>query len=266
VTPEDFQAVVWDYYAANGRTMPWRDDPSPYRVLVSELMLQQTQVARVISKFTDFIESFPTVQALADTSLADVLVCWQGLGYNRRAKFLHETAKKIVNEFDGEFPATLQGMTELPGVGRNTAGAILAYAFEKRAVFVETNIRTVFFHCFFADNKLVDDREILALVERTLPTEHIREWYWALMDYGSYLKRAAGGRLDTSAHYKKQAPLKGSVREVRGQIVRVLSQGPLTETALRRALAADDRFEGALDGLVRDGLVSRHADLIGLTA
>lgn len=246
--------------------MPWRDKPTPYYVLVSELMLQQTQVARVVPKFAEFIEAFPSVDVLAAASLADVLRYWQGLGYNRRAKFLHEAAKVIATELGGVFPDTLEGLIRLPGIGKNTAGAILAYAFDKRSVFVETNIRTVFFHHFFDGNDQVDDREIIAKLEQTLPPDNYREWYWALMDYGTMLKAQAGGRLDRSRHYKKQSPLKGSVREVRGQIVKRLGQGDLSESDLRRDLHADDRFERALDGLIRDGLVSRKGDLLGLTA
>lgn len=263
---QEFQEAVWSYYARHVRTMPWRSDPSPYHVLVSELMLQQTQVARVIPKFEAFMETFPTVDDLAAAPLSDVLVQWQGLGYNRRAKFLHEAAKKIMDEYGGVFPSTLDALVSLPGVGKNTAGAILAYAFDDRAIFVETNIRTVLFYHFFKDGALVDDKELISLLEQTLPEENYREWYWALMDYGTYLKREAGGRLDQSRHYKKQAPLKGSIREVRGQIIKALAGGRSTEVALKQELQADERFSSALDGLIKDGLVVRTGLSLGLTA
>lgn len=262
----EFQATVWGYYAQHAREMPWRTDHSPYRVLVSELMLQQTQAARVIPKFEAFMDQFPNVQVLADAPLDSVIRAWQGLGYNRRARFLHEAAKMIVAGFGGAFPPSTAELTRLPGVGKNTAGAIVAYAFDEPVVFVETNIRTVLFHHFFDDAALVDDRELLPLVRATLPSANIREWYWALMDYGTHLKRTAGSRLDVSRHYKKQAPLKGSVREVRGQIVRTLADGSLSEAELRSALHADDRFDTALTGLIRDGLVTRDAGSLRLTA
>lgn len=262
---EELRDIVWTYYAAHGRSMPWRLDHSPYRVLVSELMLQQTGVARVVPKFESFVTRFPDVAALARAPLADVLAAWQGLGYNRRARFLHEAARIIVRN-GGRFPDTLDGLTALPGVGPNTAGAVLAYAFDRPAVFVETNLRTILFHHFFADRTDVTDRELEPLLRELLPDANYREWYWALMDYGAHLKATAGGRLDVSRHYKKQSPLKGSVREVRGLIIRSLVAGPLDEPALRHQAGDDERFGPALDGLLRDGLVSRAGDRWELTA
>ncbi len=245
------------------RTMPWREDTRAYYVLVSELMLQQTQVSRVIPKFEVFIERFPDVKSLAESSLADVLKLWQGLGYNRRAKFLHEAAKHIIAK--GSFPDTFPELMKLPGVGKNTAGAILAYSFNQPSIFVETNIRTVYIHHFFADNFEVDDKEIIQLLEQTIDREHPREFYWALMDYGSWLKARGVKNIGQSKHYKKQAPLKGSVREVRGAIVRALSGMDASEKELRKVLEADERFDLALSGLVRDGIVSEHGKKLHLT-
>lgn len=244
------------------RDMPWRQDTRPYYVLVSELMLQQTQVDRVIPKFRAFIEAFPDERTLAQASLSDVLKQWQGLGYNRRAKFLHDAAQKIYER--GEFPRDLAGLMALPGVGKNTAGAILSYAFNKPAYFIETNVRAVYIHHFFGDHELVDDREILLLLEQTLDSEHPREFYWALMDYGTTLKKqgVAPGR---SRHYIKQPPLKGSVREIRGRIIAELSTQDLHENKLREKVMADDRFQPALDGLMRDGLVQASGQLLHLT-
>lgn len=244
------------------RDMPWRRDTRPYYVLVSELMLQQTQVDRVIPKFEAFIAAFPDEKSLADASLADVLRQWQGLGYNRRAKFLHEAAKCVVER--GMFPNDEQGLVTLPGVGKNTAGAILAYAFEKPAIFIETNVRAVYIHHFFADDAQVDDKNIRTLLEQTLDREHPRDFYWALMDYGSWLKKQ-GVAPNRSKHYKKQAPLQGSVREVRGRIVAALARSDLTESALRHYVEADDRFETALAGLTADGLVARSDGRFHLT-
>ncbi len=255
-----FQEIVWQKGRELFREMPWRQNTAPYYVLVSELMLQQTQVERVVPKFLEFIEKFPSVQVLAGASLGEVLAVWSGLGYNRRAKFLHEAAKKIVNDFDGTLPGTFEELKTLPGVGVNTAGAILAYSFNQPSVFIETNIRTVFFHHFFAGQTDIADDEIRALVGTTLDDEHPREWYWALMDYGSSLKRQGAGRLDTSKHYKKQPPLKGSLREVRGQIIKKLAGAEISEKDLRDTLEIDERFNIALAALLEEGLVARKKE------
>lgn len=260
MTNSEFQELVWDNGQTLYRDMPWRRDTRPYYVLVSEIMLQQTQVERVIPKFEAFIARFPDVKTLAAAPLADVLIAWNGLGYNRRAKFLHEAAKKIMNDFKGVFPDTYEQLVTLPGVGANTAGALLAYSFNIDRPFIETNVRTVYFHHYFDDNALVSDKELREVVAQTLDAEHPREWYWALMDYGSYLKRQGVGKIDKSKHYKKQSALKGSVREVRGQIIRALTSAPSDESSLRLQLKADERFPVALAGLLRDGLVLQHPD------
>ena len=247
------------------RDMPWREDTRPYYILVSELMLQQTQVARVIPKFEAFIERFPDVSSLAKATLADVLRLWQGLGYNRRAKFLHEAAKMITNDFNGDFPATYAEIMTLPGVGKNTAGAIMAYAFNQPAVFIETNIRTVYIHHFFNNHVDVDDKEIIALVTKTLDHDNPRAFYWALMDYGAWLKASGVRNISTSKHYKKQSALKGSVREVRGQIIRELAINDIRLEDLQHQIKADARFESALVGLLTDGLVTQTDDLLHLT-
>lgn len=257
MSPSEFQEVIWQKGRELYRDMPWRQDTQPYYVLVSELMLQQTQVDRVIPKFNAFTTRFPDESSLASASLAEVLGLWQGLGYNRRAKYLHDAAKKIITDYDGAFPRDMVGLRTLPGVGPNTAGAIMVYAYNQPVIFVETNIRTVYFHHFFADDMLVDDKQIIQLLEQTIDKEHPREFYWSLMDYGTSLKREGVGRIQQSKHYKKQSPLSGSVREVRGQIITYLTTNDATEPLLRQKLNADDRFTLALEGLMRDGLVMR---------
>ncbi len=260
--PYEFQRLLRQQGEELYRDMPWRQDTRPYYVLVSELMLQQTQVDRVIPKFEAFVEAFPDEHSLAQASLADVLRLWQGLGYNRRAKFLHEAAKKIVEI--GSFPDDEAGLLSLPGVGKNTAGAILAYAYNSPAVYIETNVRAVYIHHFFADSDDVADSDIRSLLEQTVDMQEPRMFYWALMDYGSWLKRQ-GVRPSRSRHYKKQAPLKGSVREVRGQIIATLATKDHTEDSLKSLLVADERFKGALDGLLSDGLVTRTGEQLHLT-
>jgi A/G-specific adenine glycosylase len=261
-----FQGTVWDYYRAHKRKMPWRVEPIPYYVLVSELMLQQTQVARVQIKFVAFVRRFPTVQDLASARLSDVLETWSGLGYNRRAKFLWEAAKMVVGDFGGELPKTQQELMALPGVGPNTAGAILAYAYNEPVVFIETNIRTVYIHHFFGGHaQAVSDDELREVIAATLPTENPREWYWALMDYGTHLKATVGSQLQRVKNYRLQSRFEGSRRQVRGQVLKeLLLHKKLAEVELA-ALITDDRLHEACQMLVDEGIIIRHGDNLQLT-
>lgn len=255
---EAFQELIWQKERELYRSMPWREDTRPYYVLVSELMLQQTQVSRVIPKFVAFITRFPDEESLARASLGDVLKLWQGLGYNRRAKFLHEAAKQIVKH--RSFPDTFNELIKLPGVGKNTAGAILAYSFNCPSIFVETNIRTVYIHHFFNDKFDVDDKDIIKKLQATIDRENPREFYWALMDYGSHLKQNGIRNISASRHYKKQSPLKGSLREMRGMIIATLSHNSSFEH-----LKDDERFTAALESLEKDGLIRKNNSEIHLT-
>ena len=263
---QDFQQLLWHKARELYRDMPWRDDVRPYYVLVSELMLQQTQVARVIPKFNAFIDAFPDETTLASASLADVLKQWQGLGYNRRAKFLHDAARMITIEFNGLFPDRKEDILRLPGVGKNTLGAIQAYAFNRPTVFIETNVRTVYIHHFFDNQFEVDDKALAGKLSETLDHEHPREFYWALMDYGSWLKTNGVRNNDKSRHYKKQSPLEGSIRQVRGKIIGALTQeSEITLESLRELMPRDERFELALESLTREGLVSVSDASVRLT-
>ena len=247
------------------RDMPWRDDTRPYYVLVSELMLQQTQVLRVVPKFQAFINRFPNETALVNASLADVIKLWQGLGYNRRAKFLHQSAGMIMNEFGGVFPEDEVDMLSLPGVGKNTAGAIRAYAFNQPSIFVETNIRTVYIHHFFNDTFEVDDKDIVALLETSLDYSNPRRFYQNLMDYGSWLKANGVRNISSSKHYKRQSPLEGSIRQVRGQILRELASEDLAIEQLMDRTTQDHRFDVAIKGLMSDGIVGDTDGVFHLT-
>lgn len=261
----DFRELLAQKGAELYRTMPWREDTRPYYILVSELMLQQTQVDRVIPKFTAFIARFPDVATLAAATLGEVLTLWNGLGYNRRAKYLHEAAKMVTGEFGGVFPSDYDSLRRLPGVGPNTAGAIMTYAFNQPRVFIETNVRTVYFHHFFEGGDKVSDAQLKHVVEQTLDTENPRQFYWALMDYGTWLKKQGAGRIQQSKHYKKQSALKGSVREIRGQIIRALTTKNLAMEALQQAVDYDERFASALAGLLADGLVMETDGELHLT-
>lgn len=270
----DFVDTVWNYYDAHGRhDLPWRKPDAdgsfdPYKIMVSEIMLQQTQVGRVIPKYQEFLQQFPAVSALAKAPLADVLQAWSGLGYNRRAKFLWQAAQYVQHQCQGVFPRTVDELVALPGVGKNTAGAIATYAYQTAVPFIETNIRTVYIHHFFADHTDVSDAALLPYITQTLhergDDRSPREWYWALMDYGAFLKKQGVGQIDRSEHYKKQAPLKGSVREVRGLILKQLAKQDLAEELLAERVPADERFQAALDALVKEGLVERSANRLHL--
>lgn len=265
----EFQQAVWQYYDRHGRhQLPWRLPDAtgrfdPYRILVSEVMLQQTQVGRVIPKYDQFLARFPTVQALAQASLGEVLIAWQGLGYNRRAKFLWQAAQMVTDEYGGEFPPDQEELTQLPGIGVNTAGAVIAYAFNQPVTFIETNIRTVFIHHFFGDREGVHDKEVVELVAATLPDGNaadIRLWYWALMDYGSHLKQTVGNKSRASKSYAKQSPFAGSRRAVRGAVIRYLSQaGQGVPTDGLAKIITDPRLPDVLQDLQAEGLIRKRA-------
>lgn len=254
-----FRRKIWKYYKKHGRhTLPWRLTHDPYKILISEVMLQQTQVGRVEKKYKEFLSSFPTLKKLANADLSEVLKVWQGLGYNRRAKFLRDTARKIVGEFGGKLPHDPTLLAKLPGIGPNTAGSIRAFAFNQPVVFIETNIRGVYLHEFFPKKKKVRDEAILKLVEETLDTKKPREWYYALMDYGVFLKTTENPN-HRSAHYTRQSKFKGSIRELRAKILRFLNERPQTKTKiLEHFKEADPRINQALTSLEKDALIHYH--------
>jgi A/G-specific adenine glycosylase len=259
-----FQEIVWQYYKKNYRPMPWREQPTPYWVLVSEIMLQQTQVERVRPKFTAFVAAFPTIDSLAQASLGEVLQLWSGLGYNRRAKFLWQAAQAVVRDYGGVIPSTFGELTKLPGIGKNTAGAILVYAFGLPVVFIETNIRSVYLHHFFADQHDITDTQIIELLEQTLDTEHPRDWYWALMDYGTHLKQTAGNNIARSRHYTKQTAFSGSHRQLRGKVLKLLIAGQLPGSTLA-SICNDDRLTTVLQELEQEGFIVQRAGNYSLT-
>ncbi len=250
------------HFRKEGRELPWRElheIPDPYEVFVSEMMLQQTQVERVIPKFKAFIARFPSWESLAEASLQDVLKLWVGLGYNRRAKYLHESARLVVSRFGGVLPSDPSLIGELPGVGPYTARAVATFAFNKRELFIETNIRTVLVHHCFGSRKDIRDDEILPLLEEALKGKRPARWYAALMDYGAHLKRT-GIRLNhRSRHYVKQKTFKGSSRELRGGLIRlVLERGDISlrqaAALLKRTLREVKLEAGRLE---REGMLKR---------
>ncbi len=216
------QEIVWEYYYNHKRILEWREFISPYGVFVSEIMLQQTQVARVQERFPLFIARFHSFESLASASLNQVLEEWQGMGYNRRAKFLHQSAQKVMSEFDGILPDDPELLVTFPGIGPNTAGSITAFAFNKPVVFIETNIRRVVLHHFFPNQTDVPDNKLIPIIQDILDEENPREWYYALMDYGSYLKTQVPNPNRKSKHYTIQSKFEGSNRQVRSTILRLI--------------------------------------------
>lgn len=255
-----FRKEVYDYYKRNRRKLPWRKTRDPYKILLSELMLQQTQVARVIEKYEGFLRRFPTIEAVARAPLRAILEQWQGLGYNRRALALKNLATIVDDLYKGKIPSTVEALKALPGVGAATAGAVCAFAFNKPAVFVETNIRSVFIHHFFHDRDGVKDSEILPLVEQTLDAKHPRRWYSALMDYGVTLKEQHPNPSRRSAHYTRQSPFEGSLRQVRGMILRALVKQPgISEPALVKGIDRDAvMVRQALKQLCTEGFIIKQ--------
>ncbi len=262
MTPGAFRQLVWRHARKEGRhALPWRATHDPYRILVSEVMLQQTQVERVVPYYRDFIKKFPTARRLAAAPLSAVLSAWQGLGYNRRAKMLHDAAKEAVRTHSGNVPTDVAKLESLPGVGPYTARAVAAFAANTDSVLIETNIRTAVLHHFFdAKKEAVSDRDIQAVLERVHPKGRAREWYGALMDYGAHLKRS-GVKLNARAKgYAKQSSFKGSLREVRGSLLRLMSTGIKTESKLRAAFPPEREAQvrKALGALLAEGMIVRR--------
>jgi len=231
-------------------------------------MLQQTQVERVVSKFSDFLERFPDLNSLAEASLSQILSVWQGLGYNRRAIALHRIARIVLKEFHGHIPKAGDKLQALPGIGRATAGAIEAFAFNKPAVFMETNIRRVFLHAFFPGVQRVRDGEILPFIEKTLDRRDPRNWYYALTDYGAMLKKAEINPNRRSAHYQRQAPFQGSDRQIRGLIIRtVLKDTALVRDNLVCMLGHDPKRTNLLiDQLLNEGFLQLRGGLLSIAS
>lgn len=251
---------MMDFYTTQGRHhLPWRKTKNPYRILVSEVMLQQTQATRVVPKYEAFLKRFPTVEALAEARLGDVLREWQGLGYNRRAKMLHESAKKIT--IYGNFPHEYKALVQLPGVGEYTAKAVRVFAFNEAEVMIETNIRAAFIHHFFSrTKKKMTDKVLVPYMVQALELNRTnpRKWYAALMDYGAYLKKRMPNPSRKSAHHAKQKPFKGSDREIRGAILRALAVSSYVSRRRLDTLPFEkERIVAQLDALVKEEIVTK---------
>jgi A/G-specific adenine glycosylase len=256
-----FRALVWKYYKEEGRhDLPWRKTTDPYKILVSEVMLQQTQVPRVLEKYKEFIRAFPTVRKLAAASLSDVVKVWSGLGYNRRAKYLSDAARSIVAEHQGVMPRDYPTLRAIPGIGMYTANAVRVFAFNEPEVLLETNVRTAIMHHFLNEKTKIEDYRIEKIAAAAAEGQDPRRWHSALFDYGAYLKRSGIRNNVQSKHYTKQSTFEGSLRQLRGAILRQLHEGPRNERALWYKVqpCTTERIEAALKGLAKDGLIRRE--------
>lgn len=239
--------------------MPWRKTKDPYKILVSELMLQQTQVQRVIPKYKLFLKQFPNMQVLAAAPLGEVLRAWQGLGYNRRAKFLHHLAQEVVKNYQGKLPRTESELVGLPGIGKATAAALMAFAYNKTTTYLETNVRSVFLHHFFENRQGVSDVELVPLIADAAEGQDPRTWNWALLDYGVYVKTTYGNPNKQSKHYTKQGKFEGSDRQVRGAILRLLGNGGMKDSELIIELGLEvERARKIVARLLKENLISRR--------
>ncbi|MCA9508451.1 MAG: hypothetical protein KC505_08525 [Myxococcales bacterium] len=259
---EEFQKIIWRYYEHYQRRFLWREKLHPYHVVVSEIMLQQTQTERVSKKFASFIELFPDFFSLAQAPFNEVLREWKGLGYNRRAMNLQKIAGLVTEQYDGILPKSIATLETFPGIGKATARSIYTFAFDEPTVFIETNIRSVFLHFFFKDEtSKISDRSIEVLVEKYLDRAQPREWYYALMDFGAMLKKNLGNPNHQSAHYKKQSSFVGSNRQLRGKILQfLLTNRTSSLESLQNTFSEDAwRFEPILNQLCLEGLVKEKS-------
>lgn len=256
-----FVATVWARYNEAGRNdLPWRHRRNPYRVLVSEIMLQQTQAERVRGYYVSFLKKFPTIGALADAPTSEVLLAWQGLGYNRRALALHRIAKTVRDEYKGRMPRDEEKLLALPGVGPYTAGAVRAFAWNQPSNLLETNVRAVYIHHFFAGREGVTDKELLPIIEATADKREPRLWWWAIMDYGSHLKSTTGNATRRSSTYAKHKKFAGSDRQLRGRILTLVAAKSRTFAEIREATGEpDERLEGIILKLGTEGFLAYNA-------
>ena len=268
-----FTALVREQGRLHYRSLPWRDTGDPYAIWISEVMLQQTQVSRVEGRWEELLKRFPSVGALADAQLNEVLVVWQGMGYNSRAKRLQECAQIICQEHGGIIPRDYDALVALPGIGPATAAGIRAFAFDEPGVYLETNVRSVFIHELFPEREQVADSELIPLVRQTCPPagQDVRGWYYALLDYGAHLKKTLPNPSRRSKHHSRQSEFQGSSRQKRSFVLRCVLESPKTSLQLQEALDAFELAAGRprvapaelsriLEKLEEEGLIQQKED------
>ncbi len=258
--------LVW--YAECGRDLPWRHTRDPYKILIAEVMLQQTQVSRVVRKYKEFVRAFPNTKKLAEAKTGDVITVWKGLGYNRRALFLQRTAQAVRTEFGGRFPQTFEGLKSMPGIGEYTARAILSFAFGVVTPVLDTNHRKFYQKMFFGDEVQSDiilhtkAEVVVAYIARTFGETAVYDWNQALMDWVS----AHPEQYILPKKKKKQSiPFKQTNRYIRGKIIDLLRTEKCI--SLHRVYAefpeyTKEHMREVVDGLVIDQLILREKQSI----
>jgi A/G-specific adenine glycosylase len=248
---QSFRKRIFAWWAKNKRDLPWRNTDDPYKIMVSEIMLQQTQVSRTIEKYLAFIEQFPTVEALAQATTAEVLTMWSGLGYNRRALWLQEAAKEIVAM--GSFPETAEKLIKLKGIGPYTSRSILIFAFNQDLATIDTNIRRILIAEGFADEETTE-KELFNIAEQIYPKGRSRDWHNALMDYGSLEVTARKTGIKPTT---QQPKYKKSGRFYRGQVVKYLTKHKKAtlKTLVKECAIPNEQEEKVINSLIKDGLI-----------
>jgi len=256
---KEFREIVLNNYRQAGRKFPWRG-ADPWGVTVSEYMLQQTQVERVIPYWEKWMSLWPQPRDLAKASLEDAMRAWSGLGYNKRCYNLKCGAAVIDKDFDGKVPDTPKTLLNLPGVGPYMSGAIACFAYNYPVVFIETNIRSAVIHCFFPDRDDVKDSEIIPILEDLLDRDDARTWHYALMDYGASIKKTTENPGRRSAHYVKQSSFVGSFRQARGKVIQALvSMGPGNAEEIGLASGLDgEKLYRVLEKLKTESMVAEE--------
>jgi A/G-specific adenine glycosylase len=257
---DSFRSLVYEFYSSQGRSFPWRETHDPYAILLSEVMLQQTQTYRVERKYLDWLNALPSFTSLAEAEFSEVLRLWQGLGYNRRALALHRLAQEVVTIYGGQLPKEMKQLSVLPGIGTYTAAAIRNFSFKLATPLIETNIRTVYLHIFFPETVDVHDKQLMPLIEKTMDVENCREWFYALMDLGVLLKKYFKNPSRKSRHHSRQSKFEGSDRQIRGQILRLLlKEQALTQVQFQQTLHEDSkRIQRILETLLKDQLLIKY--------
>jgi A/G-specific adenine glycosylase len=258
---KEFQRDILTFFESHGRQFPWRSTRNPYEILVSEVMLQQTQTERVALRYPLFLRQFPTCSSLAATTLPEVLQAWEGMGYYRRARNLFAAAQVITDEYGGRVPDSVSLLEELPGIGAYTARAIATFAYGAKVPFIETNIRTVYLHLLYPKQEKVSDRVLLERIEETLYGKDSRKWYYALMDLGVLIKQLRGNPNLRSKHHRTQSTFAGSKRQARAQILRyILKQPGVTRSKMREEVHINiEFFDAVLEDLLREEFLVRDS-------
>lgn len=256
------QNKILSWYSIHKRDLPWRKTTNPYYILLSEIMLQQTQVDRVIEKYNLFTNKYPNIQDLANANTAQLIKDWSGLGYNRRVIFLQKCAQAVLKEYQGKMPTTCEELLGLPGIGPYTAAAICSFAYNHEVPCIDTNIRRVLIHELKL-KETIDQKELREIAKNAIPKNKSREWHNALMDYGSSVLTVKKTGIKPIG---KQPKFKDSRRYYRGQVLKMLKENKsVTIPLLKKVFAKiENEIKDILKDLQRDGLIIVEKERIKL--